>query len=200
MKLELSKEPISALVRDWPRLESETEKCKCMFITISPATHIKFAGKKLEAIDYLTNINKTSKQIVKQSSIVKTIKTYGALPQKCQFNYCLAVFHELYLEFMGFGDEAEFVGTWELNEKGNVHLHILLYAPSIQDDTRLSIMRRDIYNHDIAIKNHKGKRDHMNHIVFADKPRDEIIKYMDKCYDINTGSGLLFNFMTKRNI
>lgn len=196
MELLQSKKPISALVRDWPRLESETEKCKCLFITISPATHIRFIDKALRAVDYLTHVNKTSKKLVKQTAIKQKVVTYGTLPQSCQYVYCINVFLKMYLEY--FDNECEFVGTWELNEKGNVHLHVLLYTSTIQNDTQLAIFRRDIYNNDIAIKSHKGKRDHMNHIVFADKPRDEIIRYMDKDYDINTGAGIHFNYVCKK--
>jgi len=97
-------------------------------------------------------------------------RPYGLLQQDIQYQYCLKVLKEDYLGL--FSDAAQLFGVTELNECGNVHLHMLINAPNITNDVHLAIFRRDILNSYRTQQNlTKGRlnaRDYMNNIVFVD--------------------------------
>lgn len=159
-----SNEAVVTLVRLRPRLADKTEKP--LFITISPNA-------------------KTVIKLSKPISGKKLNTTYGAMPQHMQYNYCIKAFQTMYLkEFFS----PTYVGTWELNKQGNVHLHILLVDKSVHNAYELKIFQRDIYNCETTQKNlHKGKGfDRMNNIVFVNDSVDERCKYMDKDHDSKT--------------
>lgn len=153
----------SPLVRCRPRLMAP--RAKVLFVTISP-----------NAKTVITLTNSKGKKIK---------STYGAMPQKFQYKYCLNAFKQLYLKDM---IDPCFVGTWELNKQSNVHFHFLVVTDTITTDYELKMFQRDVYNHEITLKNlHKGKGfDRMNHIVFMTKPIHELINYLDKDYDDKT--------------
>lgn len=117
----------------------------------------------------------------------RTVKRpYGMLKQDIQYQYCLKCFQEDYGEWLS--DEVILTGVAELNERGNVHLHILIDDPNIVNDTQLQIFRRDILNGWRTQQNiSKGKagrpKDWMNNIVWLTKPAKDIMDYMTKQQD-----------------
>lgn len=107
---------------------------------------------------------------------------YGKLPQSVQYAYC-----ERLIKMYTFhcSENTTIVGTWELNFMGNVHLHMLIDDPEINNISRLQIFRREISIVPLVARNIKNGKDYMNNIVFIDKPIIQIAEYMDKDYNHN---------------
>jgi hypothetical protein len=162
-----SEKAVSSLVEDRPGIQ----KCTTakLFCTISPNP------KVLHAVTRKINGRNATLKI-----------PYGKLPQRVQYDYCMRIITRCYMPFLS--ENAELIGTWELNKTGNVHFHFIIYDPLINNNTHLEVYRRDILNCEDIIKNMaKGKKmiDYMNNIVYIDKPLKEVLTYMDKDYPIN---------------
>jgi len=159
--LKLISKPIGSLVADRPFNES-----RIIFVTVSP--------------------NPKTKHTIRRKTINGKMITcqlpYGRIAQINQYEYCLHFVNCGLMRYLS--GRAAVIGTWELNESGNVHLHILIQDPKIQTKVDLDIFRRQVENHPISMHNkHSSKSpDYMNNIVYLDKPLDEIITYMDKDY------------------
>jgi len=165
--LEFTEKPICSLVADWQYFWDHIKASECMFITISPNPKVVHKVDRLYA-----------------TGRVKQVKCrYGQMKQSDQWNYCLKIVERTYLEFCS--DETVLIGTTELNESGNVHLHFLLYDPHKRDRTSLDIFRRDISFCDVIIRNLKGKHDIMNNIVYVNDSIRQRAEYMDKDYEQN---------------
>lgn len=120
----------------------------------------------------------------KTHAIFKTIKgkrvtvqmPYGKLPQRVQHDYCMRV-----LKHYVYTDETKIFSTWELNQSGNVHLHLIMSDPKINNDTMLKMFQRDILNCEIVMKNLSKKMvDYMNSIVKVNDTIAKRITYMTK--------------------
>lgn len=130
-----------------------------LFCTISPNPNTKHAIYK--------SVN--GKRITVQMP-------YGKLPQRVQHAYCMRV-----LKHYIYSKDTKIFSTWELNQAGNVHLHLILSDPQINNDTMLKIFQRDILNSEIVMKNLSKKMiDYMNNIVKVNDSIAERIKYMTK--------------------
>ena len=158
-KVQLSNEAARTLVEGRPQFYQNPEKN--IFITISPnekTKHAVYRGNKTVSIPY------------------------GSLPQRVQFDYCLRIVQSCYVNSLS--DDAVLVGVPELNERGNVHFHILLNDPAIKNDIYMKVFRRDISCCDQVLKNRaKGKvnaPDYMNNIVWQKDEVEDRIEYMDK--------------------
>lgn len=131
---------------------------KSLFVTISP------------------NPNTKTLCIVKGKS--KKIP-YGCLPQRVQYDACLKIFNNCYLEFLS--QDTRYVGVTELNKAGNVHMHILIVDKRLQDDTALAVFQRDIKMCELVICNRKKVHDtdYMNSICWSTDLVSNI-DYMEK--------------------
>lgn len=169
LKLNSTKKKISALVGDF-QFASKFPNF-VLFVTISPNPK---------------TLHKVRRNIGGRRNVECKMR-YEQLPQKVQYGYCLDVIRRCYLPFLS-GD-TKLVGTTELNKAGNVHMHLLIEDPVIKNNqTRLQMLRRDIYNCDDTIKNlpnSKKKVDWMNNIVFVNDTIEDRASYMDKDYDDN---------------
>lgn len=165
MEIEYSNKAVDTLVEDRPFFKSRST----VFVTISPNPKTKHPCWR---------VSPEGKRITCKCA-------YGHLPQKEQYAYCLKILRACYLPFLSL--ETKLVGTWELNGSGDVHLHILFRDPDLNNDTQLSIFRRDIANCTLVTmnKNKMKDKDYMNNIVFLNKPLEDVIVYMDKDYDMN---------------
>lgn len=118
---------------------------------------------------------------------LKTKLRYDRLPQRIQFAYCIHVVKKLQFYL---AEGTTIIGTWELNESKNVHLHLLVIDPTITNITHLSILQREIALSCEALRNMKKVRnpkDWMHNIVFINKPTEWYKTYMDKDYILNKG-------------
>lgn len=147
---------------------------RCLFITISPNEK---ALHKMNGIKF----------------------KYGQLPQSRQYMYCMDAVKALcfYLS-----EDAEIVGTWELNQKGNVHVHMIVYDPKIKSDTNLQILRREVSLSVTALYNmdKRKKIDYMHNIVWLTKSIEDIICYLDKSYEDNKNTGMLNFYKDKDDV
>lgn len=167
MKFVSTKEAVSSLVGDRPEIQKGH---KLLFVTISPNPKGKHG----------VMVKQVGQRKVKTTGI-----SYGSLPQSKQYDYCIRILERCY--FNSLSEGSKIIGTWELNSSGNVHLHMIIYDPLIQNKTQLMIFQRDISMCEQVIKNRKNinDKDYMNNIVFIDKPLAEILKYCDKDYNDN---------------
>lgn len=116
---------------------------------------------------------------------------YGKLRQAQQYEYCLRVLEKDYLEFL---ENPKVFGVAELNKDGNIHLHFLLKADNLINDTQLNVFRRDVSLCVEVLRNAPKKGiDYMNNIVRLTKSKKDIIDYMNKC---NKDNVKLFNNFT----
>lgn len=119
----------------------------------------------------------------KKPKIYDVKRPYGMLKQDVQYQYCIKCLMEDYMEWLG--DDAQLVGVAELNESGNVHLHMLINSANVKNDVQLAIFRRDVlngYRTQQNLKNMKA-RDFMNNIVFLNKHWKDIEDYLMKDQD-----------------
>lgn len=167
MDIEFTKNAVDTLVEDRPFFNQRST----VFATVSPNPRIRHPCWRISP----------------GGKRVSCKVAYGQLPQQQQYDYCIKIVRSCYVPFLSL--DTKLVGTWELNNSGDVHLHILFRDPDIDNDTKLSIFQRDISNCTLVTmnKNKSKDRDYMNNIVFLSKPLQEVINYMDKDYDINTG-------------
>lgn len=139
---------------------------KTLFITISPnpSTFVDCVLKN------------------KMGKIRNQKRPYGMLKQDIQYQYCLKCLREDYFEW--FSDDVELIGIAELNQRGNVHFHIVVNDPYITNEVQLQVFRRDILNGFRTQQNiSKGKvsgKDWMNNIVYVNVIEDEITEYFMK--------------------
>lgn len=131
-----------------------------LFCTISPNPNIKITVRK------------------KFGNKVRTFKQpYDKLPQRVQYDYCIRVLKTSY----NYSKDTKIYGTWELNQKGNLHLHFLFEDPNINSETMLHILRRDVYNSELVRNNlSKSKIDYMNSIVRLNDSINDRYKYIHK--------------------
>lgn len=116
---------------------------------------------------------------------------YGKIPQRVQYEYCLKIIERDYLEFLV---NPRLFGVAELNKDGNVHVHFLLKADNLKNDTQLQVFRRDVSLCVEVLRNApKQGIDYMNNIVRLTKSKKEIIDYCMKC---NKDNIELFNNFT----
>jgi len=167
MKIQKTNRAVSLLVGDRPEIaKSTTVK---MFCTISPNPN---------TLHPCTMMRKGKRVNVKIP--------YGKLKQVIQYEYCTRIIERCYVPFLS--EQAQLIGTWELNKTGNVHFHFIILDPLIHNKTQLEIFRRNVLNCEDVVKNMaKGKKmtDYMNNIVFIDKPFKDVVTYCDKEYDMN---------------
>lgn len=161
-ELNFSELPFDALVA-----ERQLSVCSTtMFVTISPNP-----STKIECI--LTGANRKSRTVK---------RPYGTMRQDHQYKYCLQCFQEDYFEWLS--DDVELCGVAELNENGNVHLHILINDPHIYNDVQMQVFRRDVLNgyrtQQNIIKGKVNAKDWMNNIVFLTKSKVDIVSYFMK--------------------
>lgn len=155
-----SSKTASSLVRCRPRLMAAPKNL--LFVTISP----------------------NPKTVIGRGP---TKKCYGGMTIQEQYQYCMRIFQSIYLKFLGL-ETPEYVGTWELNQSGKVHLHFLILSDTIKNDYQLKAMRQDIWGHELtqanlSAKHYKDKKtakDVMNHIVFLTESIHKILEYLDK--------------------
>lgn len=162
-KIKFTQGAIETLVADCPELFSINSFTLFITINPNPRTLIKVSRLFTEA---------NHRHVI---SIA-----YGRATQKEQYDYCLKIFMKNFIEFCA---DPTAVGTWELTQAGNVHLHILLKDRRISNDMQLELFRRDVANCEEVMR-HMGKdgRDWMNNIVKLTKTSKEIIQYMDKYF------------------
>lgn len=113
----------------------------------------------------------------------RTVKRpYGTLKQDIQYKYCIKCLTSDYIEWLS--DDAALVGVAELNERGNVHLHMIIKDKHIINEVQLQCLRRDVLNGYMTQQNIiKGKvnaKDWMNNIVFVNKSKEDIVEYFMK--------------------
>lgn len=118
---------------------------------------------------------------------------YGKLPQKIQYAYCMKIVKTVY----NYSKDTKMFGTWELNNSGNVHFHLIYCDPFITNDVALQIFRRDVLNCDIVIRNMaKSKKmiDYMNNIVFITDSISDRYHYITKDMGTNLAIFPYFSF------
>lgn len=133
-------------------------KTKSLFITISPSSQAK--------VECLVNAK------------LKRIR-YDSLKQSLQYLFLIRYFRKVYLPLFR---DSYFVGVFENNKQGNVHLHILLNDETmIGDQYDLDCIRRSVNTHDVTSKYLNSLKDavHFNHIVFCES-YSETIDYLKK--------------------
>jgi len=161
MNCNFSEQTSRALVERCPNLRTRPKGT--LFVTISPNPKANVSKKYI------------GKDRKKQAR-------YGTLTQLEQYDYCMRIFKQNYSKQL-FG--CEYVGTWELNKQGNLHLHFIICSSDVTNDYQLKVFQRDVYNDELTQQNlHNGKGlDVMNNIVFLNKSIDEICSYLDKDHD-----------------
>lgn len=116
---------------------------------------------------------------------LKTMMRYDRLPQRIQYQYCIHALKSL----LWFNSAKTIcIGTWELNEKKNVHLHVIIMDPEILNDSHLSIYQREVSVSKESLRNmkkNKNAKDWMHNICFIDKTKEYMIQYFDKDYEKN---------------
>lgn len=151
--------PLLVAVRENYEVLEKSGK-KIIFATISPNPNVKVP------ITRRVNGRKVNAKM-----------PYGKLPQSVQYDYCIKMLRSAY----NYSEKIQIYGTWELNQSGNVHLHFLFYEPSIQNQTMLQILRRDVLNSEMVLKNLSKKMiDYCNNIVFVDDSVSERLLYLEK--------------------
>lgn len=109
-------------------------------------------------------------------------RPYGTLRQDIQYQYCLKCLTEDYFEWLS--DDAQLIGIAELNERGNVHLHLLINDHTKRNNVQLQVFQRDILNgwrtQQNIIKRRVNPIDWMNNIVFVTKSKQDILDYFMK--------------------
>lgn len=119
---------------------------------------------------------------------------YDLIKSQEQFTYCIDIFKKCYLEFLT--EKCQYVGTFEFNKSGNIHLHILFSDDNIKNSAQLHVFRRDVGNCQEVINNKKriNNRDMMNNIVPLTKDLDDICDYLIKDWDENKDLENMYNF------
>lgn len=147
MNLNLTEANISTLVDVRP-----LQTADCLFVTISPSPTAKVNAHRL------VNGRKVRYQCA-----------YSTLPQSQQYNYCVDVVRKAYLPLVD--DDCVIVGTYELNDKGNVHLHMILHTRDICQKYPLDLLRRSVADHPLSFASRKNLNhtDYMNNIVTIPK-------------------------------
>lgn len=151
---------------------------RMIFATVSPNPKIKHSCNRINP--------STGKRVALQIP-------YGKMTQYEQYKYCLDVIRQAY----NYSTDTKLFGTWELNKDHNVHFHLLMYDPHIQNDTQLNIFRRDVMNTHICLKNLAKWTDYMNNIVFVNDSFDKRIEYITKDIEINI---LIFPYYCTDNL
>lgn len=162
-QIEFTKEPCAALVGARQNLMALSDDNYVLFCTISPNPKIKITCSA-----------------TKGNSVKSVQVSYDKAPQVAQMNYCIKYFKNVYLSNCS---NPVFVGCFEHNKSGNVHMHFLLHDDEIKNKYYLDIFRRDIACNSMTVANRTGKNDYMNNIVQATDPIVDILKYMDKEYN-----------------
>lgn len=169
-KLFCSTKPVSTLVGDRRDFGLGT-----LFVTISPNPNTLHSVMR-------TNVGTRGK--AKQK--------YSQIPQRLQYDYCMRIIERVYLPSLS--PDAYLCGSCELNKRGDVHFHFIIFDKAIKNDTYLQVFRRDVYNCEETIRNFdrksRKKVDWMNNIVFVTKPLNEVVAYCDKDHTKNVD---LFN-------
>ena len=162
MEIEYTKKAFDLLVAERPRKIVSTT----LFITISPnpRTMVEIIARN------------------KNGRVRQFKRPYGMLRQIDQYQYCMKVLKDDYYEWLS--DHYEIIGVPELNETGNIHLHMIINDPSIKTDVDLQMLRRDILNSPRTqrniIKTKVNAKDWMNNIVYVTESEKDIIDYMMK--------------------
>lgn len=146
---------------------------KTIFVTVHPNPQVLVDTR-------CRMVSKLDKTKIKYKDIKKP---YALLPQKSQYDYCMQYIETSYLQFIQ-GD-YEMLGVVEFDGCDNIHAHFLINADRINDSVELGMLRRDILNDPITIKNLKTKhsKDWMNSIVFVNDSEDDRIDYFMKDQD-----------------
>lgn len=164
MKLDFTKQSVGSLVARRPNGQFVTPDT--LFCTISPnptTKHPCFKGRK--------NVK----------------MMYGLMPHRLQYQYCLKILNQCYIPFLS--EDAELIGTWELNKTNNIHFHFLINDPLLNSDQRFNSFRRDISCCSLVQDNltrRKGNKlpiDYMNNIVKVNDTQDDRLDYMDKDHE-----------------
>lgn len=171
MNLNQTEANLSSLVEIRP-----LQTADCLFVTISPSPTAKIPAVRMH-----------------NGRKVKYVSTYQCLPQHRQYEYCIRVLREAYLPLLD--DDTIIVGTYELNEKGHVHLHLILHSKNITQTYPLQLLRRSVADHALSMASRKNLNHHdfMNNIVpipkckckNPEKPEEEkcvctVMQYMQK--------------------
>lgn len=123
---------------------------------------------------------------------------YGMLRQRDQYDYCIKLLETVYIPTLSMYGKYEMLGTAELNERGNIHLHLIANIERVKDLTQLQMFRRDILN-DPKVISHmragKARADYMNEIVYVTKTPEYIMSYLDKDYYMNIENGPFKNYI-----
>lgn len=146
---------------------------KMIFITVSPN-----ASKKHPVIR--SHNNKSYKLKV----------SYQNMTHQEQYEYLQLYMKNTYLKYLELDDWI--YGIYELNENNNLHMHMLLYSPSIQDEYGLKCLQKTIYAEPCTQYNMNKKKqsdyvrrlsapvDYMNEIVWFNENVEHIIQYFSK--------------------
>lgn len=135
----------------------------CLFVTISPNPKV---------------LHRVYRRVDGKRKLFKV--AYSKLPQRVQYEYCMNVLRAAY----NYSDGTKILGSWELNEKGDVHLHFLMYDVHIRTETQLKIFRRDVLNTPVVYDNLPPSQiDYMNNIVYVNDSIQERIDYIMKDID-----------------
>lgn len=120
---------------------------------------------------------------------------YSQLPLPLQYEYCIKIFEKVYLPYLR---DPTYIGTFELNQSGNVHLHILIKDPDINSVYGLHALRKRVASEPLVLQNYKNNhsQDFMNNIVPLDKKSfEEMMVYFDKDHKMKPDAGIeKFNF------
>lgn len=163
--------PEFRLVQFRPQLESiKKRKQKMVYITISPNANVRTPVKR---------------SYNNRSTIIKV--KYRDLSHVEQYNYLQLVMKNSYLKYIE--PEDWIYGIYEINEDNNLHIHMLLYSPQIQDEYSLQALRKTIYAEVLTQRNMdkrpKKPQDWMNEIVWLEWERlDYVIDYFMKQTEI----------------
>lgn len=143
MNLHLTEANLSSLVEIRP-----LQTADCLFVTISPSPTAKIPAVRTH-----------------NGRKVKYVSTYQCLPQHRQYEYCIRVLQEAYLPLLD--SNTIICGTYELNEKGHVHMHLILSSKDIVQKYPLDILRRSVADHPLSMASRKNLNHHdfMNNIV-----------------------------------
>ena len=117
----------------------------------------------------------------------KSIKLeYGKLRQCLQMDYLHKYLTRAVIPTLEMYEPFELVGTTELNQHGDLHLHMIVKSSVIKNDTTLHMLRRDVLN-DPIVQRHLGRKgtDYMNNIVEITDPFDSVVTYLEKDQDKN---------------
>lgn len=139
------------------------ETTETLFITISPSPKA------------LTST------ILKGKSVKRV--PYSVLTFQEQAEYIINYFRRTY--YCYFNDNYKMLMTFELNQNGCTHAHVLVYDEDIQNNYDLVNLRKNIFREPLTLSNmsKKGHVDYMNNIVFTNDSLEDRIRYMFKDYN-----------------